>query len=143
MLVIGGVVNAIYGMVAIVNDTWIVWNNQDALLVDFTVWGWIGLTLGVIAVLAGLGLLTGSPIARATAAGLAALSLVANFLFLPAFPLWALSVMVIDGLVIYAVTAHGGERRVRGENEAIIDVRAQAPKMTAATDDRARTTSAP
>lgn len=140
MLCIGGIVNAIYGMVAIVNDTWIVWSNQEALLVDFTVWGWILFTLGVVAVIAGLGLLIESMAARVTAVVLASLSLIANFLFLPAFPLWALTVMVLDALVIYAVTARTGiARTVYAEDETIIDVRAQAPAPTRAASNQART----
>jgi hypothetical protein len=41
----------------------------------------------------------------------ASISLIANFLFLPAYPLWAISVMVIDLLVIWALTAHGREMK--------------------------------
>jgi hypothetical protein len=37
-------------------------------------------------------------------AGLIAL---ANFLFLPYYPFWALTVITLDVLVIWAVTAHG------------------------------------
>lgn len=125
MLLIGGIVNAVYGMVAIVNDTWIVWSNQDALLVDFTIWGWVLFAFGVVAVLAGLGLLAGSMTARVAAVVLASLSMIANFLFLPAFPLWALTVMVLDGLVIYAVTTKGREvPRGYVAEEEVIDVRA-------------------
>ena len=140
MLLIGGIVNAVYGMVAIVNDTWIVWSNQEALLVDFTAWGWVLFAFGVVAVFAGLGLLTGSMAARVTVVILASLSLIANFLFLPAFPLWALTVMALDGLVIYAVTTKGRleEGRLPSE-EAVIDVRAAEPKPKAtAGADQAR-----
>jgi hypothetical protein len=41
----------------------------------------------------------------------AAISLVANFFYIPVYPLWALTIMVIDLLVIWALTAHGGEMR--------------------------------
>jgi len=34
---------------------------------------------------------------------------VANFLFIPAYPVWALTVIAIDIFVIYAITAHGRE----------------------------------
>jgi hypothetical protein len=143
MLIIGGIVNAIYGMVAIVNDTWVVWNNQETMLVDFTAWGWMMFILGTVAVLAGLGLLTGNLAARITAVVLASVSLIGNFLFLPAFPLWALSVMVLDALVIYAVTAHGREMKPEyGEAEAVIDVRTAPVAGTAApAGDRTRTPS--
>jgi hypothetical protein len=42
----------------------------------------------------------------------AALSIVANFLWLPAYPIWSVVVMTTDVLVIYAVTAHGRELHV-------------------------------
>ena len=38
-------------------------------------------------------------------------SLIANFFFIPAYPLWALIVITIDVLVIWALTAHGSEMR--------------------------------
>ena len=39
------------------------------------------------------------------------LSLVGNFFFIPVYPLWALTVITIDALVIWALTAHGREMR--------------------------------
>lgn len=124
MLMIGGIVNAFYGVVAIVNDTWVVWNNQNTLVLDFTAWGWLLLSLGTVAFLAGIGLLTGNLVARIIAVAMASLSIITNFMFLPAFPLWALTVMVIDALVIYAVCAHGAEMKPGAES--VIDVRAEA-----------------
>lgn len=144
MLIIGGIVNATYGLVAIVNDTWIVWNNQQTMLLDFTVWGWLLLGAGAISVLAGLGLLTGNLAARIAAVVVASISLIGNFMFIPAFPLWCLSVMVIDGFVIYAVCAHGAEMKTPfTSEEAIIDVRTKQPMgtPTATPSDQARTTS--
>ena len=42
---------------------------------------------------------------------LAAANLVGNFLVIPLYPLWALTVIVIDILVIWALTAHGREMK--------------------------------
>ncbi len=67
-------------------------------------------------VLAGLGLFTGNIVARTIAVIVASLSLIANFLFIPAYPVWALTVIALDVLVIYAVMAHGRE---------VIDLRAE------------------
>jgi hypothetical protein len=39
----------------------------------------------------------------------ASISLLVNFFFIPVYPLWAITVIVIDLLVIWAVTAHGRE----------------------------------
>jgi hypothetical protein len=38
---------------------------------------------------------------------LAALSALANFLFIPYYPFWALIIITLDVFVIWAVTAHG------------------------------------
>jgi hypothetical protein len=61
--------------------------------------------------LSGIGLFSGNIIARAVAVIVASISLLVNFFFIPVYPLWALTVIVIDVLVIWAVTAHGREMR--------------------------------
>ncbi len=109
MMVIAGSLQAIYGLIAIVNDEWVVWGNRANLLVDLTAWGWVHLIGGVIVLLAGLGLFTGNMVARIVAVIVAGLSLIANFLFIPAFPVWALIVITLDVVVIYAIMAHGRE----------------------------------
>jgi hypothetical protein len=104
VLVLGGIINAAYGAVAILNDQWIVWSNRGAVFFDLTTWGWLLFGAGALAFIAGLGLLVGSPGARALGVVMASLSLVANFFFVPAFPIWAVTVMVLDVLVIWAIT---------------------------------------
>ena len=75
--------------------------------VRLTTWGWIHLGVGVAVVLAGFGLLTGNILARAIGVLIAAASIVANFLYIPAYPVWALTIIAIDVFVIFALTAHG------------------------------------
>lgn len=111
MLVVAGVLNAIYGFVAVVNDDWVVWQNRSAVLLDLSGWGWIHLALGAVLVLAGIGVFTGNIVARTIGVLAAAAVLIANFLWLPVYPFWSLTVMVIAALVIWALTAHGGELR--------------------------------
>jgi len=111
MMIIAGSLNAFHGLVAIVNDEWVVWGNSANLYLDLTEWGWVHLIVGALVVLAGFGLLTGNVLARAVAVLVAGISIVANFLFMPAYPVWALTIIAIDVLVIYAITAHGRELR--------------------------------
>jgi hypothetical protein len=61
--------------------------------------------------LSGIGVFSGNILARTVAVVLASISLIANFFFIPVYPLWALTVITIDALVIWALTAHGGEMR--------------------------------
>jgi hypothetical protein len=111
MMIVGGMLNAFYGLIALLNDEWVVWTNRGALYLDITEWGWIHLVVGLVVLLAGIGVFSGSILARAVGVIAVSLSLVANFLFIPAYPLWALTVVTIDVLVIWALTAHGHEMR--------------------------------
>ncbi len=129
MMLIAGSLQIIYGVIAVVNDTWVVWGHRADLYVDLTTWGWVHVGVGAAVFLAGLGVMRGNVLARAVGVLIAALSLIANFLFLPAYPLWSITVMVLDALVIWALTAHGHEmrdlRRARSSSE--IDLGSTVP----------------
>jgi hypothetical protein len=111
LMILAGTLNAIQGLVAVVNDEWVVWGNRANLYLDLTEWGWVHLVGGILVVLAGFGLLSGNVLARAVAVLLASLAIIANFLYIPAYPVWALTIIAINVFVIYALTAHGGELR--------------------------------
>ena len=111
LMILAGTLNAIQGLVAVVNDEWVVWGNRANLYLDLTEWGWVHLVGGILVVLAGFGLLSGNVLARAVAVLLASLAIIANFLYIPAYPIWALTIIAINVFVIYALTAHGGELR--------------------------------
>ena len=113
MMIIGGSLNAINGLVAVLNDDWVVWTNRSSVYLDLTSWGWVHIVAGALVVLAGFGVLSGNVLARTVGVFLAGLSLIANFLFLPVYPLWSIIVITLDVLVIWALTAHGSELRTR------------------------------
>jgi hypothetical protein len=113
MMIIGGLLNAVYGLVAVVNDEWVVWTNRAAVYLDLTQWGWLHLVLGLAVALAGVGVFSGNVLARTVGIVIASLSLMANFFFIPAYPVWAIVVMVLDVLVIWALIVHGHEMRHR------------------------------
>ena len=61
--------------------------------------------------LSGIGVFSGNILARTVGVIVATVSLIANFFFIPAYPLWGAVVITIDLLVIWALTAHGREMR--------------------------------
>jgi hypothetical protein len=109
--VIAGTLNAIYGLVAVINDDWVVWTNSSSLYVDISNWGWVHLVVGLIVLASGVGVFSGNVLARTVGVIAATISLIVNFFFIPAYPIWALTVITIDVLVIWALTAHGAEMR--------------------------------
>jgi hypothetical protein len=111
MMIIAGSLNAFYGVVAAVNDDWVGWTNRQNAFLDVSQWGWVHIIVGLIVLLSGIGLFSGNILARTVAVIIASISLVANFFFIPVYPLWALTVITIDALVIWALTAHGREMR--------------------------------
>ena len=111
MMVIAGGLNALYGLIAVVNDEWVVWTNRADLYIDISQWGWVHLIVGLVLLLCGIGVFSGNVLARTVGVIAAAVSLIANFAFIPAYPIWALVVVTIDVLIIWALTAHGSEMR--------------------------------
>lgn len=111
MMIIGGTLSTIFGFVAAVNDQWVVFQQGEDVLLDLSAWGWIHIIVGIIVVLCGFGVFTGNLFARTVGVIIAALSLIAQFFWLPVYPIWAIVVITIDALVIWALTAHGGEMR--------------------------------
>ena len=112
MMILGGILNGFYGLVATVNDDWVVWTNRKSVYLDLSTWGWVHMVVGGLVILAGLGVLSGNVVARTVGVVLACISVVSNFLFIPVHPLWALTVIVLDVLVIWALTVHGRELRL-------------------------------
>jgi hypothetical protein len=111
MLLIGGSLNLFYGIVAAVNDEWVVFTNRSAVYLDVSEWGWVHIILGAVVFLSGIGVFSGNILARIVGVAVASISLLVNFFFIPVYPLWALIVITIDVLIIWALTAHGSEMR--------------------------------
>ncbi len=109
MMMILGVFHGIAGLTAIFKENYFVVTANHLLVFNFQTWGWVTLVLGIIIFFAGLELLRGAMWARIVGVMLAALSFLANMSFMNAYPLWSLTLMVVDVLIIYALTVHGSE----------------------------------
>jgi hypothetical protein len=113
MMIMTGVFQALQGLVAIFENEFYVTTRNYTFQFDATSWGWIHLIIGLVVAFAGWGLLSGRTWARALAIALAVLSAIANFLFIPYYPFWALLIITLDVFVIWAIAAHGGDMRDR------------------------------
>jgi hypothetical protein len=110
MMIVMGFFQAIQGIVAIFKDSYYLVRPSGLVVnVDYTVWGWVHLVIGLLAFFAGYGVFSAKTWARAVGIVLAGLSAVANFAFLASFPIWSTIVIVIDIVIIYALAAHGRE----------------------------------
>jgi hypothetical protein len=105
MLIIGGGFQAIQALAAIVHDQYIVVLPNYIYAFDLTAWGWIHLLIGVGLAVTGIFVLRGQTWARVVGMVLAAISALLNFFWLPQAPLWALLLIAIDILVIWALAS--------------------------------------
>lgn len=107
LMFLTGVLHALQGIVALVNDDFFVYGEEYVFKFDVTTWGWAHLVLGALVAGAGLALLRAATWARAVAVVLASLSIIASFLWMPYYPFWSLLLVAFNVFVIWAVTAHG------------------------------------
>ncbi|ABG95552.1 MULTISPECIES: hypothetical protein [Rhodococcus] len=98
-----GILHVLSGISALMQDDLVVAGPEYIYQFDTTAWGWIHLVLGVIVAAVGVMLFTGATWARVGAMVICALSLLANFLWLPHYPWWSVVMIVLDVFVIWAV----------------------------------------
>jgi hypothetical protein len=107
ILILAGIFDAMQGVVGLATNEFYVTTQKWIFQFDVTTWGWIHVVVGLIAVIAGVGLFSGAVWARTLGVIIAAVSIIANFLWLPYYPVWAVLIIVFDLFVIWALTAHG------------------------------------
>jgi len=114
MMVMLGLFQVIQGFTALFRDTYFVVASNGLLVsVDYTAWGWTHLFIGMVAFLAGYALIGGHMWGRVLGVILALVSATVQLAFVAAAPVWAVTIIVIDILVIYAICVHGGELKKR------------------------------
>jgi hypothetical protein len=112
MLLLEGAFHIVGGFVALFEENSYVVGKRDLMIsVDYTWWGVAHMALGVGLLLAAYALFWGKTWGRIVAVVMAMASAVTNLAFLAANPFWFGLMIVLDVLVIYAVTAYGGKVR--------------------------------
>jgi hypothetical protein len=113
MVLIGGI-DIFQGLIALLEDEYYVPTGSGFLVFDLTGWGWTMVIWGVLLVLAGLGLVAGQGWARWFAIVVVSLNVIAQLGFLgnTQNSLWSLTVIALNIIVLYALTARWDESRV-------------------------------
>jgi uncharacterized membrane-anchored protein YitT (DUF2179 family) len=106
VMIIGGSFQALEGLAAVVNDQWLVVRPEYIFAFDLTVWGVIHLLVGLALLAIGIFLLRGQTWARVAGMVVAVISAIMNFVFLPFSPLWAIMIIAVDMLVIWALASY-------------------------------------
>ena len=117
MLMIAGVLNTLYGIAAIGKANVFV-HNARYVFGDLRTWGWFVLALGVVQFLAALAIWRGVSWGRWFGVAPASVNAILQTLWLPAYPILALTILPLDIIAIYGLLAYGGRRRAAREAEA-------------------------
>jgi hypothetical protein len=112
ILILIGTLSAGQGLIALFDDGFfIVPREDDLLLVDYSAWGVIMLAWGVLLVAAGFSVNAGHGWARWFAVLVVFINVIAQIGFLPAYPIWSAIMILLDVLVIFALTVRWDEAR--------------------------------
>jgi hypothetical protein len=111
MLGLAGILSIFDGIAALSKASFYV-ANAHYVFSDLRTWGWIMLIVGILLIIAAMGVFSGSGFARwfgILVAGLNALALFGSPTA-TAYPLWSLIIFALDILVIYALAVYGGKK---------------------------------
>ena len=104
------------GIMKIFDSIWAfrVKGDVDTLLTDSTLgstaktYGWLWLILGMLLIAAGFAVLIGSQLGRWFGIVAAVIAAIGTMAWMPYYPVWALTYVVLAILVIYGLAVHGG-----------------------------------
>ena len=104
MILLGGI-DFFQGLIAIIEDNYYVPTQSGFLVFDLTGWGWIMLIWGILIVLVGFALISGQSWARWTTIVLVCINLFGQLGFVgnSNYPLWALTALTLNIVVLYAL----------------------------------------
>jgi len=109
IVAVTAVANLIYGIVLLVNDEWVVLAPRSVVTFDLTTVGVAYLLVAALQLFIAMGVFHGDLWARVLGIVVAALNLLAQLSFMSVYPQWSWVVIILDGLIIYALAVHGDE----------------------------------
>ena len=110
-LMLGGVLNVIYGIAAISNADF--FNHQTQYVVfGLGFWGWVTLLIGLVQLTGGWSLFSGGVYGRTVGIIAATLGAIASLLAVGgSFPFWSLGIFALCLIVLHGLIVYGDDER--------------------------------
>jgi len=109
-LVLAGLLTFLVGLAFVTRHSFYVAHGLYAYNWGIVSWGWVLFGLGIVTFAAGACHLLGIPWSRPVGITLAVLTIVAGFMIVPFYPLWAIIIVALGIAAVWGL-AHGAERR--------------------------------
>jgi hypothetical protein len=106
-----GVFQMLQGIAAVREGEFYVVTPNYAYQIDVSTWGWIHLGVGIVLILAGIFVFSGTLWARIIGIVVAAASAISNFFFIPYYTVWPILIIALDVVVIWALATYRPESR--------------------------------
>jgi hypothetical protein len=104
-LMLGGVLNVIYGIAAVSNSKFFV-NETKFIFSDLKTWGWILLIIGILELFASASLLAGKAFGRWVGIVVGSLAAISALLSISAYPLWSLAIFALSLWIVYGLAVY-------------------------------------
>jgi len=111
LLVVIACFNLIYGIAAIANSH-VFTTHAHYVFGNLKTWGWITLIIGILQLLAALGVLAGNQVARWFAVVVLGLNAIDQMFFISAYPFWSIIIIAMDVVALYGLCAYGSRRNL-------------------------------
>jgi len=111
LLVVIACFNLIYGIAAIANSH-VFTAHAHYVFGNLKTWGWITLFIGILQLLAALGVLAGNQLARWFAVVVLGLNAIDQMFFISAYPFWSVIIIAMDVVALYGLCAYGSRRNL-------------------------------
>ena len=111
MILVAGTFNVIDGLVAVTDKNYFTRiGNASQLPVtnNIQTWGWVVLIWGTVLILAGFLIFSGNMFGRVVGVIAASGNAIIQLAFLPHFPFWSFTMILVDILVVWGLVVHGG-----------------------------------
>ncbi len=109
MIAIAATLNCLYGIAAIDNAHVFV-NNAKYVFGDLNTWGWFLVAFGVLQYFAAFAIWRGVPWGRWFGVACATANAILQTLWIPAYPILAMTILTLDIVAIWGLLAYGGRR---------------------------------
>jgi hypothetical protein len=104
MLAVIGFCQILQGIAAVADDKIYVQGIDYVFEFDVTTWGWIHIVVGAIALAVAAGILANQTWGRIGGIVIAVISAVTNFVFLPYYPFWSITLVAFNVFVIWSLS---------------------------------------
>ena len=117
MITIAATLNCLYGIAAI-DSAHVFVNNAKYVFGDLNTWGWFLVAFGLLQYFAAFAIWRGAPWGRWFGVACASANAILQTLWIPAFPILAMTILTLDIVAIWGLLAYGGRRAADREAKA-------------------------